>query len=140
MTMKTPCMQRPLAIKRQRGISMIEVLVGVLLISVGLLGLVTLQARAIQFSTDSEDTTRAALLANEMASLMWANKSVTVPLAQLTTWKNSLQLANGGLPGGTGDVAIDPTGTVATITVNWMPPNPPKDGAGNKSITNVVIN
>ena len=39
--------------------------------SVGLLGLIGLQARAVNFSVNAEDRNRAALFANDVASGMW---------------------------------------------------------------------
>jgi type IV pilus assembly protein PilV len=108
----------------QAGFTLIEVLVVLLLFSVGLLGLVGLQAKAMQISTGGEDSTRAALLANEMASAMWAANSLTVPAAVVTSWNTRVaDTTAGGLPNGVGAVAV--AGTMATITVNWRAPQEP---------------
>lgn len=69
---------------RQHGVALLEVLISILIFSFGILGLIGLQARAIGFSLDAEDRNRAALLADDVASLMWLNNSVTLPAADLT--------------------------------------------------------
>jgi type IV pilus assembly protein PilV len=51
--------------------ALIEALVSILIFSFGVLGLIGLQASAINFSVDAEDRNRAALFANEIASSMW---------------------------------------------------------------------
>ena len=50
------------------GVSLIEVLVSILIFSFGIVGLIGLQARALQYSTSAEDTTRAALLASDLST------------------------------------------------------------------------
>lgn len=109
---------------RERGMALIEVLVSILLFAFGLLGLMGLEATAINLSVDSEDRSRAALFAAEMSSYMWTNNSVTVPPAQLTTWNtNCANLATAtGLP--TCRVYVTPTaGTTnsADIRITWVP-------------------
>lgn len=104
---------------------MIEVLIAILLFSLGVLGLVGLQARALSYSIDAEDRNRASLLANDVASIMWLKKSVTLTTAELDAWKARVAAtAVTGLPSGLGDV--DPvTGTTnsADITITWCPPS-----------------
>lgn len=58
--------------KKQGGFSMIEVLVTLVLVSVGVLGMVALQARTIQFTQDSVQRNVAATLANDLVELMRA--------------------------------------------------------------------
>jgi type IV pilus assembly protein PilV len=122
---------------RAGGFTLIEVLVVLLLFSVGLLGLVGLQAKAMQISTGGEDSTRASLLANEMASTMWGRNSTTVPLDDVKAWNQ--RLANGpagGLPNGVGTVTV--AAGVATITVSWRAPQEP-DSETHRYVTQVLI-
>lgn len=115
--------------------SLIEVLTTVLIFSVGLLGLVGLQTRAIQVSAGAEDTNRAALLANELSSQMWLANDTRI---DTTAWAAQVKdTLNGGLPNGVGTVAFD--GNVATITVQWKSPNAAKDATPNQYQTQVVI-
>lgn len=111
----------------QRGMALLEVLVSVLLFSLGVLGLIGLQARAMTFSIEAEDRNRAALLANEIASAMWLANTTAVDTsaagatgAGTPSW-NARVLAE--LPGGT--VTVAPTGAVpnsAEVTIFWRPP------------------
>ena len=113
---------------RSRGISMIEVLVVLVLFSFGLIGMVGLQARAVQTSVGAEDSNRAALLANEIASTMWGSNSVNLSTATLASWNTMVADATGrGLPNGTGTVAV--AGNVATITIGWRAPHEPSTAA-----------
>jgi type IV pilus assembly protein PilV len=121
----------------QAGFTLIEVLVVLLLFSVGLLGLVGLQAKAMQISTGGEDSTRAALLANEMASAMWAADSVTLGAATASTWNTRVGNPGvGGLPNGLGTVTL--ANCVATITVTWRAPQEPST-AIHQYVTQVTI-
>lgn len=115
------------------GMSLIEVLTSLLIFSIGILGMLSLQTRATQFSTSAEDTNRAALLANEIASQMWDQKSLTV---DTTTWAARVaDTQNGGLPSGTGTVTV--AGGVADITITWRPPSAPA-GEVNRFVTQVM--
>lgn len=108
----------------QCGMTLIEVLVAILIFSLGLVGIVALQARALQFSTSAEDTNRAALLANEITSQMTVSQTVSLPTSAVETWQARVGDAqNGGLPNGTGTVSVDSTTSLATITIQWQPPS-----------------
>lgn len=101
--------------------SMIEVLIVIVLFSFGLLGMVGLQARATQTSVSAEDNNRAALLANELATLMWSSNTVSLPAAAIAAWNTRVAEATGqGLPNGAGTVTV--VGNVARIIISWRPP------------------
>jgi type IV pilus assembly protein PilV len=128
----------------QAGMSLIEVLVAVLIFSFGLVGLIGLQARALQVSTGAEDTSRAALLANEMATVMVSQQTMdTTALASaITAWQARVRDATvAGLPSGAGTVSVDTTTGVATITVKWTPPSAASAAvpAQNQYVTQVVL-
>ena len=123
-----------------RGFSLIEMLVGMLILSFGLLGLITLQARALQASVTTEDSQRAALLANEMAALMINANNVNLDeKAVLKPWADRVaDPASGGMRNGEGQVVVN--GNIASITVTWKPTG--NTGTSNDSyryVTNVVI-
>jgi len=59
-------------INRYSGFSLLEVLVTVLLTTVGILGMVAMQGRAIQYSQDSVERTHAVILANELIEIVRA--------------------------------------------------------------------
>lgn len=64
--------------RRQIGFSMIEVLVTFLLITIGILGMIALQGRAISYTQDSVQRNTAAMLADDLLELMRANLSETL--------------------------------------------------------------
>jgi type IV pilus assembly protein PilV len=122
---------------RQRGVTLIEVMVAVLVFSFGMLGLVGLQARATQYSLSAEDANRAALLANEIVTTMWTSGSVTLASEVLDAWSARVEdAANGGLPNGTGEVVV--SGAVATVTITWRPPGA-TDTVNHRYRTQVVL-
>lgn len=59
-------------LKRLTGFSLVEVLVTTLLISIGLLGMVALQGRALAYNTDAEHRSTAAMLAADLLELVRA--------------------------------------------------------------------
>jgi type IV pilus assembly protein PilV len=123
-----------------RGFSMIEMLVGLLIMSFGLLGLIALQARALQSSMGSEDAQRATLLASEMAAIMLNANRVDVDKFVVDTWaKRVADTRVKGIPNGVGSVTrLD--ATKARITVAWRPVQ--SNGAAgdlHQYMTDVVI-
>ncbi|MEI8171278.1 MAG: type IV pilus modification protein PilV [Rhodoferax sp.] len=59
--------------RQQTGSMLIEVLIAILIFSIGILGIVGLQASAVTASTDARYRSEAALLANELIGRMWAS-------------------------------------------------------------------
>ncbi|WP_418118470.1 type IV pilus modification protein PilV [Variovorax sp. 350MFTsu5.1] len=106
------------------GVALIEVLVSILLFSLGILGLIGLQARAISLSVDAEDRNRAALIANEIATTMWTQRTVAIdPAAGSPSWNDrASNLQAGGLPGGTVTItAVAAATNTADILITWRP-------------------
>ena len=120
------------------GFSLIEVLVSTVLISVGLIGVVGLQARAVQISVSAEDQLRASLLANELASQMWTARSVSLPSAVTSAWATRVGETTGrGLPNAQGTVSV--SGNTARITVAWRPVNAPPSQERHRFVTDVTL-
>lgn len=109
--------------RNQEGASLIEVLVALLIFSIGVLGMVGLQARASQISTAAEDRTTAALLANDAASQMWGRMSVTLPTGDINDWRARVQAAlppcSSANPDSDSTIAV--SGSSAVITIKWKP-------------------
>ena len=59
--------------RTQRGAFLLEALIGILIFSLGVLGIVGLQARAIRFTNDAEFRAEAMYLANSLISEMWTD-------------------------------------------------------------------
>lgn len=120
--------------KRQKGMAMIEVLVSVLLFSLGLLGLIGLQARAISMSVEAEDRNRAALVANEIASDMWLKNTTVIATntGGAASWDSRVAAA---LPGGVVTVAAESSvPNSANITIRWSPPQRSATEAANSEL------
>lgn len=58
--------------KKHKGFSLIEVMVTLILLTVGLLGLVVMQSRGIQYTTDAAQRNNALMLANEAMEMLRA--------------------------------------------------------------------
>lgn len=121
---------------RLRGVSMVEVLVATVVLSIGLLGLAGLQASGLRVGQSSIHRSQAAQLAYDMAERIRVNfgqaelynlalsappptcaaaptTSDEVAQCDLRDWRLRLQ----ALPGGQGSVAVN--GTAVTIVVQW---------------------
>lgn len=64
-----------------KGFSLIEVLVALLLTTIGILGMVALQGRSIQYTQDSVQRNTAVELANDLIEIMRANPNELFNLA-----------------------------------------------------------
>lgn len=60
--------------KNSQGFSLIEVLVTIVLTTVGILGMVALQSRSIQYTQDSVNRNAAVTLANDLIEIMRSNR------------------------------------------------------------------
>ena len=115
------CLQRSRIARAQSGMALLESLMALLIFSVGLLGLLGLEARVMNISTNSENRGRAAMIASEVASQMWLNNTVTPATPDYTTLlANAGDQTKGGLPGGVVTVAQIGTTNAADITVTWQ--------------------
>lgn len=121
-----------------------EVLVSLVIFSLGVVGLMGMQTRALQASTDAQDRSMAAMLANSATSEMWTIKSTTLSDSAVEAWKEQV---SGALPRGEGAITQNTSGTDATISVKWLSntrkvqsTSSSTDGeAKNQFITKVVI-
>jgi type IV pilus assembly protein PilV len=122
--------------------ALIEVLVSILIFSFGVLGLIGLEASAVNFSVDAEDRNRAALFASDIASTMWLNGTVSYTSGQLTTWQTNI--ANTALPTGLPKGTVSVTATAGTtnstdIVIQWTPTTDKAAVAHTRQLTTRVI-
>lgn len=109
--------QRP---GRCDGFSMIEVLVTMVIISVGLLGAAALQVKSMQYAYSSYQHTIATVQANDAVERLWANvcalplpgQTSAIREAWETDWKNDTRL-----PDWSGE--IEEVSGMYTITISW---------------------
>jgi type IV pilus assembly protein PilV len=117
--------------KGAKGIALIEALVGILIFTTGILGVVGLQAAMTREQGSAKTRADAAVLASELIGLMWADSSNTLNanLATYTTNCNSgacatwLAKLKRELPSGDAVIATDVATGTATITITWIPPS-----------------
>jgi type IV pilus assembly protein PilV len=120
---------------RQHGGLLIEALIAIMIFSIGILGMVGLQATAVQQSSEARYRSEAAQLVDLLVGEMWAgdrsvatlqaqyNNCTTSACAGYAAWFAKVQ---GKLPGVaiTGATAptvnVDPEGLV-TVSVFWRP-------------------
>ncbi|MDN3575788.1 hypothetical protein QWZ03_03265 [Chitinimonas viridis] len=120
-------------LRGQAGVMLLEALVALVIFSLGLLGLVALQARAITMDLDSRHRGEAATMANQLLANMWAANPATVKTTYATgttafnTWANEVA---GVLPGAaTYPPTIAWSAPTAgrqnrvTVTVSWKLPS-----------------
>jgi len=117
--------------QQMRGSSLLEVLIALLVLGLGVLGMVAMQATSLKSNQTALVRTQATELVNEISDLMRANRNAalagsydraltdTAPTGTSTTavdlqnWKARLAR----LPSGQGSISHD--GTTFTITIQW---------------------
>lgn len=129
------------AIRHGHGMTLIEVLVTLVIISVGLLGVAALQLTTVRNNLDAFVRSQAAVLASDMLDRVRANRSAAIanpgaynidfgPAPAATTaaqqdmvqWKGML---NTQLPNGDGSIVTNRTNIdgvdryIVTITIRW---------------------
>jgi len=127
-------------LKQQSGLMLIEVLVSILIFSIGILGMVGLQVAATQNSANAEYRTIASSLANDIVSQMWLRKTANPANAGLandiTSWKNRVTASS--LPNANATVVRAVDG-ITTITVTYKPPSKKTTDNTNQYVTQIII-
>ena len=135
---------------RQSGSMLIEVLVAILIFSVGILGIVGLQASAVKASTDAKYRSEAGLLANELIGAMWVSNrtQATLQAAFESSTSGAAYQAWAWTGGGAGTQAAPAVGTVLQTlpgasdnlpTVNIQPVPAVTAGSNASSLVTVTI-
>lgn len=104
-----------------RGFTLIEVLVSLLVFSLGILGLAGFQALVTRHSVEASERGRAALMANELVAEMWKAQSTSLDEAAIEAWAARVEDPEVlGLPDGDGEITEldDESGTVL-IRITW---------------------
>lgn len=131
----------------QRGSMLLEALIALLLFSMGILGLMGLQAIAVKNTADAKYRTEAAFLANQIIGQMWTENPASLAAyahnpttagicifgggasgnANVTAWlgnASTLGTVAGNLPGATSvrQQIIVGAGNLVTVTICWQGP------------------
>jgi type IV pilus assembly protein PilV len=112
----------------QRGMALIESMVAIVVLAVGVLGTVGLQAKAISALSDARSRVEATIAAEKLIGTIWNDQanaaSYSTTGESLVNWTTELQQ---NIPGATATVTITPTTPVAgttrnqvDITINWQ--------------------
>lgn len=117
---------------RLQGFSLIEVLVSIVVLSIGLLGVAALQVSGLRVGQSSFYRAQAAQFATDMADRLRANAGEArgcelaldeaTPASPANTCERDLAEWRGrllALPGGNGAVDVDLVSSLVTITVQW---------------------
>jgi type IV pilus assembly protein PilV len=117
----------------QRGMMLIEALIAILIFSIGILGIIGLQASAVQQSTDAKNRAEAAYLADQLMGRMWVDDRSVANLqakyqscgsscagywAWYGTVKTTLPGVSDTVPDTQPQVSVD-GGGIVTISLFW---------------------
>lgn len=121
---------KPALARRARGIVLIDALIAIVIFSIGILGMVSLQAAAVKMAGDAKYRGDAAMFADQIIAQMWGDDPKNLKTTYDTSgtkykaWAGAIAKI---LPG-VDDTTNVPTITVGTnnlvtVTVNWKSPN-----------------
>ena len=124
----------------QRGFMLVEALVAILVFSLGILGVVGMQARSVQMMTDATFRAQAAQHASELISEMWTvDPSKLAGLfgsspagTRYEQWWNRVKSGSTALPGAS---TLAPEVTVETTQITY----PATLAVGNQTATRVTV-
>lgn len=117
------------SIQGQKGVSLLEALLGMLIFSIGILAVVGLQITAVRAVTESKYRMDASFLANQVIGEMWSNRTNLAtydyaggtPPSVLTAW---VARVDATLPGTVDNPPVIDVGAgnVVTVTIFWQHP------------------
>ncbi len=132
---------RPVSVRgAQSGVVLLEALIAILIFSLGILGVVGMQARSVQLMTEATFRAQAAQSASDLLAEMWtADPGQRANLYDSTSgsptrylqWRSRLITGSASLPG----VASNPP--VVTVNTQQIPYS--AVGAGNQTFSAVTI-
>jgi type IV pilus assembly protein PilV len=125
--------------KNQSGMMLLEVLISIVIFSIGLLGAVGLLATSTQNATNAEQRIIAAHLADDMVAQMWL-RSTSQPsdanlVKDIAAWKETV--SKSALPNVTGNVTL--AAGVTTVSVIWKAPSKKSTDNSNRLETSLAI-
>lgn len=123
----------------QRGFSLIEALIAIVLVSIGLLGMAGMQMTGLRNNQTAYYRSQATILSNDILDRIRANRAVMasyavgmgtpagsgIVLTDLSEWKATIAAE---LPLGDGSVAV--IGNTVTVTIKWIEDKNPADDNG----------
>lgn len=149
--------------KGQAGIALLEAMIAILVFSIGILGVVGLQARSVQGLGEAGFRSQAVQHANELIAEMWLSDpglranlyNSSVPGSRYIDWVNRITTGSRLLPGAIANPPIVVVNTVqlplttspgdtftysnVTITIRWLPTGAPAGTPVSQYITTARI-
>ncbi|MFB4368563.1 MULTISPECIES: type IV pilus modification protein PilV [unclassified Pseudomonas] len=131
---------------RERGVTLIEVMVAVFITAIGLLGAAALQLNALKYTDSARTTSQATFIAYDILDRIRANAdSSNLSSYAMTSISNAPSSAGnilqqdkmdfasnvGTLNGGTGSIVVN--GTTITVTIGWSESRANKAAGGGGS-------
>lgn len=122
---KKPHISRTPAARRQRGVALVEALVGILIFAFGIIGLVGLQVAMTRAQGSAKYRADAAYLSSQLLGSMWADRTNLVKYntdgdcgihAPCKDW---VQKVESGLPAGAVELSTTVATGVVSMTVTW---------------------
>lgn len=129
----------------QRGSTILEALISILLFSIGILAIIGLQAVSIKNSADAKYRTDASLLANQVIGQMWVSDKSNLAAnfnspdgAAYQAWAGNVAAT---MPGVSSSPLYQPTisvvGSAVTVTVHWLQPG---ESTAHQYVTVATVN
>jgi type IV pilus assembly protein PilV len=119
------------------GVMLLEALIGILIFSIGILGLIGLQAASIKNTTEARYRSEAGYLANQIVGRMWVDRAnlaayaltaatacdsgnISTPLME---WNCLVEQTLPGITAAANRPTIDVAADTVTVTVRWQLPS-----------------
>jgi type IV pilus assembly protein PilV len=120
----------PKPLNQQSGVVLLESLIAILVFSLGILGIVGMQATAVKQVTDARYRSEASLLVDQLLGTMQVSDRSAAALQTrfstggtgYTGWLGNVSATLPGIASYPPSVAVNANGTV-TVTVRWRAPN-----------------
>jgi len=122
--------------KSQRGFTMIEVLIAVLILAIGLLGVAGVQLVSMQQTVNSTLRTEATMYAQTVAERLRSNGGVDLTPAQKSALKTQMLADLGADADLTVTMNVTSTSTVAEVEITWTERDP---FAGNNGLATQTL-
>lgn len=140
-----PARTKPLSL--QSGVMLLEALLGILIFTIGILGLMGMQAAATRVAADAKYRSEAGLYADQIVNQMWADNKATLATDYATggtkyqAWYAEMTAAGTGLPGAelsaNAPTVTVAAGNVVTVTIRWQAPG---ESAAHRYVVIAQIN
>lgn len=103
-------------LKSEQGVVLIEVMIAILIFSMGILAVAGLQAAMVKNTSDSKYRADASFIAQQSLGKMWADPT------HLSVYAIGVEDISDLLPSGTREVTLPIAGGEVKIEINWQAP------------------